>query len=177
MQQDEWVVCRVFQKSGAGKKYPSSQSRAVNPFTYNLEIPQNPMQSQMIQPDNFQFPSRGYITPAEIQEFTKVYGGAASTTMINLPFPHQPNYTAGGAGASFTISGLNLNLGGPAQPLMRPGPPPPPPGMNQQDVTSAMLSGGGAMDGGGYVDEMSSANTRFMTMDQCGELDNYWPSY
>ncbi|KAL8521589.1 hypothetical protein ACS0TY_011929 [Phlomoides rotata] len=176
--QDEWVVCRVFQKSAAGKKYPSSHSRAVNPFTYNLEMPQNSMNSQIIQPDNFQFPAGrgGYITPAEIQEFSKVYGGAtASATMINLPFPHQPTYAGGG---SFTISGLNLNLGGgsgPAQPLMRPVP--------QQDVTSAMLNGGvdmGGDHGGGYVEEMSSANTmnnRFMSMDQCGDLDNYWPTY
>lgn len=191
MQQDEWVVCRVFQKSAGGKKYPSNHSRAVNPFTYNLEIPQNhPMQSQMnIQPDNFQFPAgRGYMTPAEIQEFNKVFsGGAASTSMINLPIPPQINYVGGGGGGGcFTISGLNLNLGGgaaPAQPLMRAAPPPPPPGMNQQDVTSAMLNGGvaiGADHAAGYGGDMNSANTmnnRFMGIDQCADLDHYWPSY
>ncbi|KAI3468456.1 hypothetical protein Pfo_025119 [Paulownia fortunei] len=188
--QDEWVVCRVFQKSAGGKKYPSNHSRAVNPYTYNLEIPQNHMQSQMIQPDNFQFPGRNYMTPAEIQEFNKVFTGAGSTSMINLPIPPQVNYGAAVGGGCFTISGLNLNLGGgaaPAQPLMRPAAAaaaaPPPPGMNQQDVTSAMLNGGVAIatdQAAGYGGDMNSANTmnnRFMAMDQCADLDNYWPSY
>ncbi|KAK4435653.1 protein CUP-SHAPED COTYLEDON 2 [Sesamum alatum] len=193
--QDEWVVCRVFQKSAGGKKYPSNHSRAVNPFPYNLEMPQNPMQPQMIQPaDNFHFPARNYVTPAEIQELNKVFRGAGSTSMINFPIPPQVNYSpvgAGGAGGScFTISGLNLNLGGGAapaqQPFMRPAPPPPPPGMNQQDVTSAMLSGGVGIGSdhhqgaAGYGGDMNTANTmsnRFIGMEQCADLDNYWPSY
>ncbi|KAL2236831.1 NAC domain-containing protein 92 [Sesamum indicum] len=190
--QDEWVVCRVFQKSAGGKKYPSNHPRAVNPFTYNVEMPQNPMQPQMMQPDNFQFPARNYVTPAEIQEFNKVFRGVGSTSMINFPVPPQVNYSpvgAGGAGGScFTISGLNLNLGGgaiPAQPFMRPAPPPPAPGMNQQDVTSAMLSAGAAIASdhqaaAGYGGDMNNANTmsnRFIGMEQCADLDNYWPSY
>lgn len=183
MQQDEWVVCRVFQKSAGGKKFPSNHSRAVNPFSYNLDIPPNPMQPQMnIQPDNFHhFPGRNYMTPAEIQEFNKVFsGGGSSTSVINFPIPPQVNYGGGGAGGGggscFTISGLNLNLGGGGQPLMRAAAPP---GMSQQDVTSAMLNGGvagiGGDQGGGYGGEMSG--NRFMPMDQCGDLDNYWPSY
>ncbi|KAL0330092.1 UNVERIFIED_CONTAM: protein CUP-SHAPED COTYLEDON 2 [Sesamum radiatum] len=148
--------------------------------------------TKMMQPDNFQFPARNYVTPAEIQEFNKVFRGVGSTSMINFPVPPQVNYSpigAGGAGGScFTISGLNLNLGGgaaPAQPFMRPAPPPPAPGMNQQDVTSAMLSGGAAIASdhqatAGYGGDMNSGNTmsnRFIGMEQCADLDNYWPSY
>ncbi|XP_057799166.1 NAC domain-containing protein 79-like [Salvia miltiorrhiza] len=174
--QDEWVVCRVFQKSAGGKKYPSTQSRAVNPFSYNIDLPQNPMQSQIMQPDNFHFPGRNYMTPAEIQEYNKVFTGAAaaaaSTSMINFPVPPQVNYGGGAGAGCFTISGLNLNLGGGMRAAQ---------GMNQQDVTAAaaMLNGGAAAMGGeqaaGYGGDM---NNRFVVgMDQCGDLDNYWPSY
>lgn len=170
MQQDEWVVCRVFQKSAGGKKYPSSSthSRAVNPFSYNLDLPQNPLHSHLLQPENFQFPGRNYMTPAEIQEFNKVFGGgaAASTSAINFPVPPQVNYGAapGGSGSSFTISGLNLNLGRAAAP-----------GMSQQDVNTAMLNGGVAVEqAAGYGGEM---NNRFVGMDPCGDMDSYWPSY
>lgn len=193
--QDEWVVCRVFQKSAAGKKYPSNHhSRAVNPYPCNLEMAQNPMQSQVLQPDhNFQFPAgRTYMTPAEIQEYSKVLRGAATAGMINMPIPPHFNYGAmgggGGGGGSFTISGLNLNLGGSAaqaQPLMRSEPPPPQPGMNQHDM---MLNGGAAIaaagdhQAGGYGGEMNNANTmnnRYMAaIDQSSEFENYyWPSY
>ncbi|KAK6137161.1 hypothetical protein DH2020_029086 [Rehmannia glutinosa] len=122
--QDEWVVCRVFQKSAGGKKYPSNHSRAVNPYSsYNLEIPQNnPMQSQMNiihQDHNFQFPGRNYMTPAEIHEFNKVFmtaNNASTSNIVNLPIPPQVNYGVGPAGG-FTISGLNLNLGGAVLPV------------------------------------------------------------
>ncbi|KAG8375301.1 hypothetical protein BUALT_Bualt10G0086100 [Buddleja alternifolia] len=189
--QDEWVVCRVFQKSAGGKKYPS---RAVNPYPYNLEIAQNPMQSQIMhQPDNnFQFPGRNYMTPAEFQEFNKVFrvGASSTSNMINMPIPqHQVNYgggAPGGGGSSgcFTISGLNLNIGAgasaaPGHQLMRPPPQPQPPGMNEQDVMNGGVAIVGDHQGGGYGGDMNNANTmnRFMAMDQCGDLDNYWPTY
>nr|XP_016455978.1 PREDICTED: NAC domain-containing protein 100-like [Nicotiana tabacum]XP_016455980.1 PREDICTED: NAC domain-containing protein 100-like [Nicotiana tabacum] len=51
--QDEWVVCRIFQKSAGGKKYHCNNSRAVNRNPYTLEI-NNPstMSSQMMQVDH-----------------------------------------------------------------------------------------------------------------------------
>ncbi|KAG6389616.1 hypothetical protein SASPL_151088 [Salvia splendens] len=161
--QDEWVVCRVFQKSAGGKKYPSTQSRAVNPFSYNLDLP---MQSQInIQPDNFHFPARNY---ADIHDqFNRaIAAGAASASMINFPIPSQVNY--GPAAGAFTISGLNLNLGA----GMRAAAPPPQLGMTQQDVSAAIMSGEQAAVYGGDMN-----NNRFEGMEQCGDLDNYWPSY
>lgn len=140
--------------------------------------------------DNFQqFPGRNYMTPAEIQEYHKVFngGGSSSTSMMpNLPVPPQVHYTGVmGGGSSFTISGLNLNLGGGGggampQPLMRAAPPPTL--LNQQDVNSAMLNGGDHHHhqggyGGGDMNGGNTMNNRFMGMDQCTDLDNYWTSY
>ncbi|XP_022881424.1 NAC domain-containing protein 92-like isoform X3 [Olea europaea var. sylvestris] len=184
--QDEWVVCRVFQKSAAGKKYPSNHSRAVNPYPYNnLDLSQIPMSTQMIQPDNFQFPvGRNYMMPAEMQDYNKVFRSSGSTSM-NGQIPQHLNYTMGGGGGGeagiFTISGLNLNLSGGGggaltqPPFMRPPPPQPPPpvpAINPQDLTSSMLT-----DAAGYGGDMNNANSmnnRFMDM---GDLDNYWPTY
>ncbi|KAK4490883.1 hypothetical protein RD792_001598 [Penstemon davidsonii] len=191
--QDEWVVCRVFQKSAAGKKNPSNYSRVVNPYTYNLDqITQNPMQSQIMQqPDQtYHFPGNNYMTPAEIQDYNKMFRGSSSTN--NFPITPQVNYgmsSGDGGGGCFTISGLNLNLGGgaaPSQPLiMRPAPPPSLPGMNQQvDVGSSMMNGGIGIVGdqgigyGGEINNGNLMNNRFVGMDQsCAELDHYWPSY
>ncbi|XP_073029094.1 NAC domain-containing protein 92-like isoform X1 [Primulina eburnea] len=175
--QDEWVVCRVFQKSIGGKKYPSNQPRGVNPFTYNLDqIPQNPNiihHPQIMHHENFQFPSRNYMTPAELQEVLMRASGVGgsgsgpSNNMINMPIiTPQMNY--GGGGGCFTISGLNLNLGGgpaSAQPPLRPMPQPMLPGMNNQDLGSSMMNEG-------YGGE-----NRYMGMENCGDLENYWSGY
>ncbi|XP_075487164.1 NAC domain-containing protein 92-like isoform X2 [Primulina tabacum] len=168
---DEWVVCRVFQKSLSGKKYPSNQPRGVNnSFTYNLDqIPaQNPnIHSQIMHPENFQFPSRNYMTPAELQEVLMRAGGGggSSNNMINNlhMIPPQMNYGGGSGGGCFSISGLNLNLGGvaSAEPPMRPMPP----GMNNQDLGSSMMNEGYGGD------------NRFMGMENCGDLENYWSGY
>ncbi|XP_031129867.1 NAC domain-containing protein 92 [Ipomoea triloba] len=195
--QDEWVVCRVFQKSAGAKKYPSNHSRAVNPYT--LEIGPSMMSSQMIPPDHgFHFamaapPGRNpaaaaYITPAEMQEFNRVFRGGAGATSaaINFPIhqPHQMNYPMGPPGAAgagtgcFTISGLNLNLGGSggsasSQAVLRPMPPPPTPptAMAQADVLTSC-------EAAGYVaGDMGNPANRYMGMDQCADLDNYWPTY
>lgn len=78
--QDEWVVCRVFQKTAGGKKYPSSSiSRGmINP--YHLDIgPISGMQlpPQIMQLDpNYQFPigfGRTYMSNAEIADISRVY--------------------------------------------------------------------------------------------------------
>ncbi|CDP19211.1 unnamed protein product [Coffea canephora] len=156
--QDEWVVCRVFQKSAGGKKYPSNHSRAVNP--YNLEIGPGALSSQMMQADAFQIPmGRNYMSHAEVQELSRVFRGGSSS--MNLQIPAQMNYAAvAGGGGCFTISGLNLNLGGAAstQPILRAAPPVPS-AMNQQDINANAMS------------------NRFVTMEHCPDLDNYWPTY
>ncbi|KAK3041530.1 hypothetical protein RJ639_002216 [Escallonia herrerae] len=180
MPMDEWVVCRVFQKSAGGKKYPSNHTRAVNP--YNLDIGQSAIPAQMMQAENFQFPTgRTYVSNAELAELTRVFRGGS--TSMNMPIQTQLNFPAagGGGGGCFTISGLNLNLGGSTsvQPYLRPTPTP----MNQpQDMTSSMLTSctignDGAGYGADHIHNTNGLNNRFMNMDQCADLDNYWPSY
>ncbi|XP_034682785.1 NAC domain-containing protein 100 [Vitis riparia] len=178
---DEWVVCRVFQKSAAGKKYPSNQSRGVNP--YSLDIGPSVMPPPMLQADSSQFPmGRNYVSNAELAELTRVLRGG-STGGLNLPIQSQLNYPLGGG--CFTISGLNLNLGGTStQPVLRPNSLPQPMQMNQQDhmMTSPMLTSGSIpTDQTGYGAEVNNGNghnSRFMNMvDHCVDLDNYWPPY
>ncbi|XP_015885186.1 NAC domain-containing protein 79 isoform X1 [Ziziphus jujuba] len=196
--QDEWVVCRVFQKSAA-KKYPTSQSRTVvNP--YNLEIGSSVVASQLMHlGDPSQFPyGRNYMTnPQELAELSRVFRGG-STSGSNLSIPSQLNYPVGGG--YFTMSGLNLNLGGgtpSAQTAFRPvvpqpltAPPAAPSAMNHQDVTSSlsmMTSGGGGAQlavetGYGNGTDMNNvatghAGNRYMNVEHCMDLDNYWPAY
>ncbi|KAK1550387.1 hypothetical protein Q3G72_018275 [Acer saccharum] len=198
---DEWVVCRVFQKSAAGaKKFPSNQSRAVlNP--YSLEIGPSMVPSQMLQaaPEAYhqhhhhhhQFPinGRNYMPTAadhhQLAELTRMFrggggGAGASSTGVNLPIQPQMNYQLGGGG--FTISGLNLNLGGgsaAAPPVMRPIPPPTQP-MNQVQGVNNVTSNCFAGSETGYGAEVSNPNgggNRYMSMENCMDLDNYWPSY
>ncbi|KAI6681069.1 hypothetical protein NL676_034950 [Syzygium grande] len=177
---DEWVVCRVFQKSAGAKKYPSSQSRAVPP--YSLEIGSSVVPPAMMPPENFQFLGRNYMNGADLAEINRVLRSGAMG--VNQPMPPQLN-PAGAAGGCFTISGLNLNLGGAtSQPVLRPVMQPPPgPAMSHQDmvVGSTMMSSNTALVGdqaGGYGGEMAHANmggNRYMGMENCMEMENYWP--
>ncbi|KAK9076122.1 hypothetical protein SSX86_004455 [Deinandra increscens subsp. villosa] len=199
---DEWVVCRVFQKTAGGKKYPSSSHSRVMISPYNLEMGpasgiQMPPQIMPSDP-NYQFPyglGRSYMTNADIPEFSRAFRGSANTLLNQSPL----NYPNGDGSELFTISGLNLNLRGSTSTQMRPilaQPPPPgatpsllPPQPHEEGASSMLMSSRGlgnhveaAM--GGYDVEMSTngesglVNNRFMTMDQCADLENYWaPPY
>lgn len=187
------MVCRVFQKSAA-KKYPTSQSsRTVNP--YNLEIGPSVIASPMMQlGDPTQFPyGRNFMSnPAELAELSRVFrGGSSSTSGANLSIPSHLNYPVGGG--YFTMSGLNLNLGGtPTQPVFRPMPPPPgPSAMNQHDIITSSISmmtstGGGSLGAEtSYGTDLNNnvapngppSNRSYMNMEQCMDLDHYWPTY
>ncbi|CAM8886349.1 unnamed protein product [Rhodiola kirilowii] len=202
---DEWVVCRVFQKSaGIKKQYPSSttqqsSSRSMNP--YNMDMSSTLMQP-MLQQDNstLHFPigrsATNYMinNVDQLAELTRAFrSNAASATMMNhlpiIPPPHQQlnnNYPNAG---HFTISGLNLNLGG-RQAASSSGL------MNQQQDVGLMMntdslntgpdsSYGDHHQGGGYGVEMGANdvnqnpnNSRYVNnMDQCMDLDSYWASY
>nr|GEW26518.1 protein cup-shaped cotyledon 2 [Tanacetum cinerariifolium] len=191
---DEWVVCRVFQKTAGGKKYPSSSHSRSMMNPYNLEIGHaSGMQLPphiMTSDPSYQFPvglGRTYMSNADIAEFSRVFRGNT-----NMPAPHQTqlNYPTGGGAECFTISGLNLNLRGSTSTQMRPmiqqqisGATPPP--QLPEDVNSSMLissSGLGNEQAIGYGGDISSntngiGNNRFMTMDQCSDLETYWAPY
>lgn len=199
------MVCRVFKKSGNAKKYPSSNhARAVNP--YSLEIEPNilpPLMMQLGDPGAHFLYGRNYMmNPSEVAEVTRVLRGGGPTNVnvmnMNLPmqYSHLNNPVAGGGGEGFTISGLNLNLGGTVatttaqaqQSLLRPMMPPPQPSpahtiaQVHHDFSSNMVTPNIALaaDNVGYGGEVASANShgnRYMGMDHCMDLDNYWPSY
>ncbi|KAK7283018.1 hypothetical protein RIF29_12213 [Crotalaria pallida] len=210
--QDEWVVCRVFQKSAGVKKYPTSNhhARAVNPYSLELAGP-NMVPQPMIQlgdPAAHFLYGRNYMSSAELAEVARVLrgnnntAGSTSSSNINLlPMQSHLNYpvTAAGGGG-FTISGLNLNLGGAAaaamtQPMFRPMQPPPISAQTMaqmHDVSSNMMMHASATSlgaenvvvGGYGAAEMSNttnnnphaAGNRFVGMDHCMDLDNYWPA-
>nr|XP_043639851.1 protein CUP-SHAPED COTYLEDON 2 [Erigeron canadensis] len=219
---DEWVVCRVFQKTAGGKKYPSSSSSSshsrggggmLNP--YNLEIgpisgmqmPPPPHHHQMMpsDPASYQFPvglGRSYnMNNADMaDQFSRVVYRGNIMTNSNMPLPQNPlNYPNNGAGTGaelFTISGLNLNLrGSTSSTQMRPmsqqlpsgATPPLAPSQLQDDVTSSMIItssglGNDQQSMAGYAGDINShatglGNNRFMAMDQCGDLENYWAPY
>ncbi|XP_027333317.1 protein CUP-SHAPED COTYLEDON 1-like [Abrus precatorius] len=192
--QDEWVVCRVFRKSAGAKKYPSSNhTRAVN--SYNLEVgpsivPQ-PMMHLADHASHHFFYGRNYMmSSAELAEVTRVLRSGGSNS-VNLPMQSHLNNPIGGGGGGFTISGLNLNLGGgtvpSTQPILRPIMPLPQPSPTHtvphqvHDFGSNMITANAlASENVGYGADMSNANphgNRYMPMDHVMDLDNYWPSY
>ena len=119
---------------------------------------------------------------AELAELSRALRNGGSTS-ANLPIQPHLNYPLGGTpgGAGFTISGLNLNLGGvdagPQGPTLRPMINP----QGAHDVASTMLNG---LDHNGYGSlDMSNMHgngpgSRFMNMENCvDQFDNYWPTY
>ncbi|KAI3787211.1 hypothetical protein L1987_41530 [Smallanthus sonchifolius] len=197
---DEWVVCRVFQKTAGGKKYPSSSHSRVMINPYNLEIGpasvgiQMPPQIMTSDP-GYQYPyglgSRSYMSNADIaDQFSRVFRGNT-----NMPLNQtQLNYPNGDGAELFTISGLNLNLRGSTSTQMRPilaqqlpsGSTPSLQTQPPEDVASSMLvtsRGLANVEAMGYDGEISTStgdglvNNRFMTMDQCADLENYWAPY
>ncbi|WMV40385.1 hypothetical protein MTR67_033770 [Solanum verrucosum] len=207
--QDEWVVCRIFQKSVGLKKYPTNQySRA----TYSLNNTQNNasiMSSQMMQlphdHQGFQFAmgrnNNNYMNNHghEIQDLNNrvIFQSGSSNMINNFPIQPQMSYNIGGGSTSsgagggdnnnnyFSISGLNLNLGGgvvaSSQPIFRPMPAPaphiPPQVMSQQEVASSMMANCATTSYGGEMNNANTMNNSVMTMDNCADLDNYWTSY
>ena len=181
------MVCRVFQKSAGAKKFPSTQSRAVNP--YNLEIGPSVVPQPMMQlGDPGQFPyGKSYMSNAELAELTRVFrGSSAGSPSVNLQqMQPQMNYPLPLGGGCFTISGLNLNLGGGAtQQVLRPmAPAQPTLGMHQQDVanssmmTSSSLAAETTVYGGDQMTHSNAPGNRYIGMDHCMDLDNYWPPY
>lgn len=180
IEQDEWVVCRVFQKSVGGKKFPSSnQSRATMNHYNNLDnitsttAINNVSSQMMMQADaGFQYNmGRNYISPAEMQELSRVFSRNAASNM-NLQLQSQINYAAG---TGFTLSGLNLNLSGSTATTTAP-----PSIINHQDVpvlTNALIN---PHDAAAYVtaemNNSTSMGNRFVAMDNC-DMDNYWQPY
>ncbi|WJX09976.1 hypothetical protein P8452_00751 [Trifolium repens] len=207
--QDEWVVSRVFRKSAGAKKYPSSnptRSVMMNPYNINLEVappnfnnnmpPPQMMQLGLDSATHFQLYGRNYINTAEVLRA----GGIPMQQYSNLNFPVSSSSSLGvGDVGGFTISGLNLNLGGStsSQPILRPMPSTVQ--NNMHDFSSNIMMTGANSNiqlaaennnnnnnnnnnhnvGYGGGDQVNNANpNRYNmqgTMDHCVDLDHYWP--
>uniref|UniRef100_A0A7N0ZXZ0 NAC domain-containing protein n=1 Tax=Kalanchoe fedtschenkoi TaxID=63787 RepID=A0A7N0ZXZ0_KALFE len=186
---DEWVVCRVFQKSAGIKKQYSTQqqsssSRSIDP--YNMDMSSTTLMPPMLQQDDTLYYPIGRASVAtnyminnvdQLAELTRALrSNAASATAMNhlpiIPPPRQqlnnyPNNSAAGS--------LNLNLGRRqaaassgsmiaqlADVGMM---------MNIDSVNTAATSNyGDQHQGGGYIGLNNN-------MDQCMDLDSYWASY
>ena len=166
MQQDEWVVCRVFKKTEAAKKYISNSSSSTS-HHHQSQTRASILSANNNHPsyssDLLQFPS--HLQPhtslninqtlmanaVHLAELSRVFRGSTSSTMDSahqqlMSYNHMP------------VSGLNLNLGGA---LVQP----PPPTVSLEDVVAVSASFNGE-NGFGNVE-----------MSQCMDLDGYWPSY
>ncbi|KNA22990.1 hypothetical protein SOVF_028800 [Spinacia oleracea] len=193
---DEWVVCRVFQKSAGIKKYPTTTTtQSTSTRAINLEMGQNHhiLTSPMLPLDPTHFNlGRTYMMNNHVDqlaELTRALRSNGGATTANMPIHSHINYPlgghgggGGGGGGGFTISGLNLNLGGAGGSVSQ-GPPPLRPMINQQDgqhdVTSSMLSGleTGYVQLDMNINGHGGSSSRFMNVDNCVEYDNYWPTY
>ncbi|KAL1221281.1 Protein CUP-SHAPED COTYLEDON 1 [Cardamine amara subsp. amara] len=163
--QDEWVVCRVFKKTEATKKYVSSSSSTTshhhnhtrasilsstnnNNPNYSsdlLHLPPHLLQSH----PSLNINQSLMANAVHLAELSRVFRASTSSTMDSaqqlMSYSHMP------------VSGLNLNLGGA---LVQP-----PPAVSLEDVIAVSAS---------YNGENGFGNVE---MSQCMDLDGYWPSY
>ncbi|XP_019707283.2 uncharacterized protein [Elaeis guineensis] len=171
-QQDEWVVCRVFAKSPGGKKYPSSQPR-VNPYHHHHHHHHLDM---MTVPPDYGAHARSYLMAgadlAELSRFARGTAPGSGPGPNLLPIQPQPPSCP-----PFTLSGLNLNLGGPS----------PVPALSHQSLPlSSLLTNNSncvmATDGGFNADVVVSCTgaggSYHQQMDPSVVFDQvYWPPY
>ncbi|KAG9449261.1 hypothetical protein H6P81_009226 [Aristolochia fimbriata] len=185
--QDEWVVCRVFQKnSGAAKKYPSTQPRVNHPYNMDMAGPgaaaavQPMMQAaemscQYGMAGMGRHGAMGGAGSEMVMEMSRALRGTQSSTLNLTATPQHFNYP----GTAFTISGLNLNIGGSHAPVLRG----PQITANQHAMVleppmhSAMQGSYVGTDEGLCLDMGSGGHGRFQQMEPCVDLDAYWPAY
>ncbi|CAN6452677.1 unnamed protein product [Victoria cruziana] len=167
---EEWVVCRVFQKSAAGvKKFPHNPVRA-NPF--NIDMSQAALSSLLHSDAMSQLDlARGYASNADLVDLSRVLRGSANMNFLGQPQMPFPN-------GLHLHPGLNLNL-----PRLQPGTLPAvslPAGHHQpvkMDVpTSAIMPTVGLSGDACFGAELGPAGSaRFQPLDPCSDLSGYWP--
>lgn len=167
LQQDEWAVCRIFQKSVGLKKYPTNQYSRVNPYSLN-NIQNASISPQMMMQlphdrQGFQFAmgrNSNYMNShGDIQDFNnRVIFQSGSSNLINN-FPNiQPQM-------SYNIGGGDVVAS--SQPILR-----------QQEVATSMMANCAITSYGGEMNNnANNMNSGVMEMDHCADLDNYWTTY
>ncbi|PKA65812.1 NAC domain-containing protein 100 [Apostasia shenzhenica] len=157
--QDEWVVCRVFQKSSAagGKKQLAAGQLHHRLIPYALNVASRPavIPSLLATSSTYCHPptlNRGTAatTTAETVDLIR-YRNMQPILQTQLDFP-------AGNFSPLPAATLNLNLGGP---------PPPPVVVGCIPVAEPELAG----DGGGGANGRS---TRYLNVEPCMDLEGYW---
>lgn len=196
---DEWVICRIFKKSGSGKKYPCNSSSnnntraGLNPYSMHEIGPNNINLISMPPPPMMQYLHEDF--PSAPRNF--LYGRNqhnnnyinCSTTAPMMQYS-QLNYPASSAtvGEGFRISGLNLNLGSgggggattTTQTTLRPMQHSP--HFAHATMNSYVDADQNIINNIGVLETMSNSNNdsngnRYMGMENCiNGLDTYWPN-
>ncbi|CAN8314949.1 unnamed protein product [Cochlearia groenlandica] len=173
--QDEWVVCRVFKKTEATKKYINNNNNNITSTSHHHQRssilsstntnPNNYSSSELLlhlQPHtNLNLNHNLMANAFHLAELSRVFRASTSTTMDHSsPHHHQQQLMSynNNNNNNMHVSGLNFNLGGP---LVQP----PPPSVSIEDVAAVNASFNGE-NGFGNVE-----------MSQGMDLDVFWPSY
>ncbi|CAJ2643335.1 unnamed protein product [Trifolium pratense] len=189
--QEEWVVCRIFKKSGSGKKYPcnsnSNHTRAgsMNPYSMQEIGSSNMVQ---IPPQMMQYYLQGLHGDPATPHFlygrnnsNYINGSNAEVLRGGIIQSHQMNYssilpaTTGEEGGGFSISGLNLNLGSgggattTTQPILRPMQ------HSQYAMADNVSSINMNMNSVG-ADQNINNFVGYNGMEHCMDLETYWPN-
>jgi len=199
VQQDEWVICRIFKKSGSGKKYPcnsnSNNTRAgLNPYSMQEIGPNNinlismpPPMMQYLQRD---FPSAPHNFLYERNHNNNYINCSTTAPMMQYSQLNYPAFSATG-GEGFSISGVNLNLGSggggaitTTQTTLRPMQHSPHfahATMNMSVDNNYVHADQNIINNIGVLETMSNSNNdsngnRYMGMESCMGLDTYWPN-
>lgn len=198
--QDEWVVCRVFQKSGGPKKiYPTTNPPRngimINPYALD---PHSHHHNQMLHHHHhhnhsqtqMMMPLLGDPTQFLFAHRPTINTNNNSSSSSSNPYTHL--FPDPGAGPTFrpsTLSGLNLNLSGHHHhgPSLT--------GSFSGLDHSAATTIATVVSATGYGTDMNSHNSNvsnihnnnsghdqngrssYANVDNCMDLDTYWPSY
>ncbi|MCH87427.1 NAC domain protein, partial [Trifolium medium] len=183
--QEEWVVCRIFKKSGSGKKYPcnsnSNHTRAgLNPYSMqeigsSNMVPIPPQMMQYYLQGLHGDPSTHFLYGRSNSNY--INGSNAEVLRAGIMQSHQMNYpsilpaTTGEEGGGFSISGLNLNLGATTttQTILRPMQ------HSQYAMADNVSSINMNMNSVG-ADQNINNFVGYNGMEHCMDLETYWPN-
>lgn len=160
MQQEGWVVCRVFKKSGSGKKYPCNNANptkaGVNPYSMH-EIGHNHMML-----GDSSAPHHNFLYGWNQNCCASTAAPAVQYSQLNYP-ANILSATTGGDGG-FSISGLNLNLGNGVTM-----------GDHVNSINMNMMNVGNNINCVGADQNINHVVGYGVGMEHCTDLDTYWP--
>ncbi|XP_058780662.1 NAC domain-containing protein 92-like isoform X2 [Vicia villosa] len=154
-----WVVCRVFKKSGNGKKYPSNNSNPIKAGVSPYSMHELGHHHMMLRDSYSSAPHHNFL-------YGWNHNYCASSAAPTVQYSSQLNYltnilpaTTGGGDGGFSISGLNLNLGN---------------GVTMADhVNSINMNMMNCVGADQHINNVAVGYGN--GMEHCTDLDTYWP--